>query len=139
MPAREMLTILYVRDLPSSKAFYDHAFGWQSTVDVINYAEYQVCNGARLGLMPQSNTAGFLGDELGSRTPADGCPRAELYLSVDEVEPIVDRLTAIGAPCTSSLQQRDWGDRAAYFLDPDGYVLAVADRPINSAQETIHG
>jgi hypothetical protein len=28
----------------------------------------------------------------------------------------------------SPLAPRDWGDRAAYFMDHDGYVIAVAQR-----------
>jgi hypothetical protein len=30
------------------------------------------------------------------------------------------------------MQLRDWGDRAAYFMDLDGYVLAVAETGKNS-------
>ncbi|MCA8916931.1 MAG: VOC family protein [Planctomycetes bacterium] len=128
MSAELALTILYVADLQSSAAFYDAAFGFPKSVDVPEYVEYQVNAGACLGLMPQANTRHLLGPEMGSRTPTDGCPRGEVYLLVDDPDAAVQRLTAAGARCTSPLAARDWGDRAAYFLDPDGYVIAVAQR-----------
>jgi hypothetical protein len=96
-------------------------------VDVPVYVEYDL-GGARLGLMPQENTRHFLGDDLGSRTSRDGCPRAELYLTFDDAEPVVARLLARGVACVSPLSNRDWGDRAAYFQVLDGYILAVAER-----------
>ncbi|MCB9893565.1 MAG: VOC family protein [Planctomycetes bacterium] len=122
------LTILYVSDLPRAAAFYDAAFAFQKTVDVPAYVEYRINTGARLGLMPQENTRHFLGDVVGKLTPTDGCPRAELYVHVRDLESVIQRLQAAGARCTSPLAERDWGERAAYFMDCDGYVIAVANR-----------
>jgi lactoylglutathione lyase len=122
------LTILYVADLARATAFFDGVFGFEKTVDVPVYTEYRLNLGARLGLMPQGNTRHFLGDQLGSRRPNDGCPRAEIYLHVADLNGVIERLHAAGAKCTSPLANRDWGDRAAYFMIPDGYVIAVAAR-----------
>lgn len=128
MTADLALTILYVADLGKAAAFYDAVFGLEKTVDVPVYVEYRLNAGARLGLMPQGNTRHFLGEPLGARKPTDGCPRAELYLHVAQLEAVVERMHAAGAQCTSPLAPRDWGDRAAYFMDLDGYVIAVAER-----------
>ncbi|MBZ0137157.1 MAG: VOC family protein [Planctomycetes bacterium] len=128
MGAKLALTILYVADLAQAAAFYDAAFGFPKNVDVPQYVEYQINGGACLGLMPQGNTRHFLGDEIGRRTPSDDCPRGEVYLVVDDPVAAVERLIACGAVCTSPLAARDWGDRAAYFLDPNGYVIAVAEK-----------
>jgi catechol 2,3-dioxygenase-like lactoylglutathione lyase family enzyme len=128
MAAELALTILYVADLAKAAAFYDAAFGFPKNVNVPQYVEYQVNAGACLGLMPQRNTRHLVGPELGSRTPTDGCPRGEVYFLVANPEAAVDKLTAAGAKCTSTLAPRDWGDRAAYFIDLDGYVIAVAER-----------
>ena len=128
MQSKLALTILYVADLPRAAAFYDAAFAFEKTVDVPVYVEYELNPGARLGLMPQANTRHFLGAELGSRTPSDSCPRGEIYLHVADIEAVVARLNKLGAVCTSPLADRDWGDRAAYFLDADDYVIAVGEK-----------
>ncbi|MCO5171548.1 MAG: VOC family protein [Planctomycetes bacterium] len=120
------LTVLLVADLPRAAAFYDAALGWAKTVDVPVYVEYRVNDGARLGLMVQGNMRQFVGDDLGARRPVDGSLRAEVYLHVDDLEAAIARLEAAGAPCVGPRAARGWGDEAAYFLDPDGYVVVVA-------------
>lgn len=128
MQPEQSLTILFCSDLTASRRFFDTVFGWPKSVDVPVYVEYEVGPAYRIGLMPQGNTRHFLGEELGSRTFEDGCPRAEIYLSFSEVAPVLERLASEGARCVSELQDRDWGDRTAYFELPDGYILAVAER-----------
>jgi predicted enzyme related to lactoylglutathione lyase len=125
--SRQLLTILYVADLGRATNFYDRAFRWPKTVDEPVYVEYGITGGARLGLMPQANTKGFLPPELAEKRPVDGCPRAEIYVTVDNFLECTERLHSLGAICTSEEQLRDWGDRVAYFLDRDGYVVAVAE------------
>jgi predicted enzyme related to lactoylglutathione lyase len=125
------LTILYVQDLGRAARLYDSVFAWPKSVDVPVYVEYRVHDGARIGLMPQPNTRHFLGEALGALRPTDGCPRAEVYLHVDDLDGAVTRLEALGALCTSPRARRAWGDEAAYYLDPDGHVLVVA-RPASS-------
>lgn len=120
------LTILYVKDLKAAAAFYDAAFAWPKSVDVPVYVEYRISQGARLGLMPQGNTRHFLGEKLGAMQPSDGCPRGEIYVHVRNPKAAIASLERLGAKCTSPWAKRDWGDFAAYFLDLDGYVLAVA-------------
>jgi catechol 2,3-dioxygenase-like lactoylglutathione lyase family enzyme len=122
----ELLTILYVADLALAKELYESVFGWPKTVDVPVYVEFELNSGVRVGLMPQAHTASFLADA--GRVPySDGSARAELYVRVEDAEPYVRKLDELGLRCTSQLARRDWGDRVAYFLDPDGYVLAIAD------------
>jgi catechol 2,3-dioxygenase-like lactoylglutathione lyase family enzyme len=132
MPANPSLTltILYVKDLTRARAFYDSVFGCVKTVDEPVYVEYAVGPGIRIGLMPQTHTRSFLGEELGGRRFADGTPRAELYLRFESAAEILERLEIAGGRCVSPLSDRDWGDRAAYYLDLDGYVLAIAE-PLN--------
>lgn len=120
------LTILYVEDLGRAARLYDEVFRWPKSVDVPVYVEYLVNDGARLGLMAQSNTRHFLGDVLGALRPTDGCPRVEVYLRVEDLEGAIERLAATGVRCTSPRARRTWGDEAAYYLDHDGHVLVVA-------------
>ena len=58
-------------------------------------------------------------------------PRSEVYLRVDDPAACHQRALDAGATELSRLAPRDWGDEAAYSLDPDGHVLIFA-RPTSS-------
>ena len=111
--------VLYVRDPERSRAFYETALGLGPTLVADGYCEL-ACGSAVLGLLNERAAKILAG------APAGQGLRAELYLRVDDVEEAVRRLTRAGARCTSPLAVRDWGDRAAYFEDPDGHLVAVA-------------
>jgi uncharacterized glyoxalase superfamily protein PhnB len=60
--------------------------------------------------------------------PAPGqAPRAELYLRRADAAAAHARALAAGATELSPFTDRDWGERVAYALDPDGHVLAFAE------------
>lgn len=119
----DLITILYVSDLAKSVAWYDTVFDWPKAVEVENYVEYGINPGCRIGLMSVASAGRF----MGSAAPAaPGSAKAELYVKLDDLSLVLERLASVGAECTSPLSARAWGDEAAYFLDPDGYVVAVA-------------
>lgn len=124
-PAGLRLVILAVADLPRSAAFYDAAFRWEVAVDVPVYREYRLPGGTGVALYARG------GFEANTGLPAPGAPEgatggAELYLGVEDLGAACARLRAAGARELSPAADRGWGDRAAYFADPDGHVLAVA-------------
>jgi catechol 2,3-dioxygenase-like lactoylglutathione lyase family enzyme len=45
---------------------------------------------------------------------------------VDDLDETISRLGKAGARPLSGRSERNWGDEAAYFADPDGKVIAVA-------------
>lgn len=60
-------------------------------------------------------------------------PAPDMAALLDPGEPYRDPLSclehiAAGATELSPLSMRDWGDLAAYSLDPDGHVVAFAQR-----------
>lgn len=112
--------ILYVRDQAASAAFYRAALAVDPTLDVPGMTEFAVA-GAVLGLMPAAGARRLLGIGVGEQVP-----RAELYFQVDDATAFHRRALAAGAQELSPGQARDWGDFAAYSLDPDGHVLAFA-------------
>jgi len=122
----ESLFILYVRDQRRSADFYRAALDTAPRLDVPGMTELALGGGAVLGLMPEAGIRRLLGDALPDPAAAAGVPRAELYLRVDDPGACHQRALAAGARELSPLARRDWGDRAAYCLDPDGHVLAFA-------------
>ena len=119
--------ILYVKDQQRAKEFYRAVLRIGPSLDVPGMTEFQLVNGASLGLMPSANIKRLLGDKLPDPANADGIPRAEIYLLVESPGEYHARALAHGATELSPMQDRDWGHRAAYSLDPDGHVIAFAE------------
>ena len=88
--------------------------------------EFRLNDGSMLGLMPETGIKQMLGDKLPDPSQASGIPRCELYLIVDDPATFHSRALESGAKELSELQERPWGDVAAYSLDPDGHVLVFA-------------
>jgi catechol 2,3-dioxygenase-like lactoylglutathione lyase family enzyme len=118
--------ILYVSDQKASAAFYSTVLAMKPRLDVPGMTEFQLNDGAVLGLMPAAGIKRLLGDQLPDPAQAAGIPRAELYLLTDTPGTYHQRALAGGAKELSPLAPRDWGHEAAYSLDPDGHVLAFA-------------
>lgn len=88
--------------------------------------EFSLSDTCVLGLMPEAGIKRLLGSQLPDPAVANGTPRAELYLRVDNPQAFHQRALEMGARELSGLEKRNWGDLAAYSLDPDGHVLAFA-------------
>ncbi len=124
-PPRLQLVLLAVDDLPRAAAFYDAAFGWEIGVDLSVYREYRLPGSTGVSLYARSGFA-FNTGITPSSVPEGATTSSELYLSVDDLDAACARLKAAGARELSPPADRSWGDRAAYFADPDGNVIAVA-------------
>lgn len=120
--------ILYVSDQARSAAFYRAALGLEPRLDVPGMTEFDLGGGAVLGLMPERGIVRLLGSSLPDPAAGAGIPRAELYLVVDDAAEAHRRVLAAGGRELSAPAPRDWGDRAGYALDPDGHVIAFAER-----------
>lgn len=128
MAIRGAHLILYVRDQALARDFYRAALGREPRLDVPGMTEFDLADGAVLGLMPESGIHRLLAGRI-DPAASPGAHRAELYLLVDDAAAYHQRALNAGALELSPLSARSWGDRAAYSLDPDGTVLAFATRP----------
>ncbi|HRI43999.1 MAG TPA: VOC family protein [Fimbriimonadaceae bacterium] len=118
--------ILYVVDQERSRRFYEAVLGEEPILHVPGMTEFALPGGSALGLMPIAGIRRLLGDALPCPGAASGTPRCELYLTVEDPEALHQRAIRAGAQELSPLQPRNWGDDAAYSLDPDGHVLVFA-------------
>ena len=117
--------ILYVSDQDRSTAFYSAVLSMEPTLNVPGMKEFSV-GGAVLGLMPEDGIKRLLGTSIEHPERANGIPRAEVYLIVDDPEAFHQRSIAAGGRELSPLELRNWGHIAAYSQDPDGHILAFA-------------
>ncbi len=123
------VTILAVENLERSIAFYTTAFEWSLRIQGRQYAEFELPGGLGLALCTQDGFAKVTGRHpefcKGAVSPV------QVYLRSDDLPRSVARLHAAGAKPLSKAADRDWGEEAAYFADPDGHVLVVS-RPVHS-------
>jgi uncharacterized glyoxalase superfamily protein PhnB len=129
------LFILYVADQGAARRFYARVLEREPQLDVPGMTEFALAEGAVLGLMPAAGIRRLLGPALPDPDAAAGTPRAELYLRVADASACHARALAAGARELSALAARDWGERVAYSLDPDGHVLAFAEAVLPSPSQ----
>ena len=119
--------ILYVHDQEASRTFFEAVLGRPPTLHVPGMTEFTVSPTTVIGLMPERNIERLLG--LAEGATAQTGLRGELYLMVPDPGDCHSRALAAGARELSPLTPRNWGDLAAYSVEPNGYVLAFASPP----------
>ena len=120
--------ILYVKDQARSTTFYSHVLGFHPSLNVPGMTEFTFSENTILGLLPETGIKRLLGNKLPDPAQSTGVPRCEIYLLVSDPFDYHQRAIEAGAVELSGLENRDWGQRAAYSLDPDGHVLAFAEQ-----------
>jgi catechol 2,3-dioxygenase-like lactoylglutathione lyase family enzyme len=117
--------ILYVQDQLRSRDLYRVLLDRVPVLDVPGMTEFDL-GGCTLGLMPASGIARIITPALPHPNAGHGVPRCEVYLRVDDLDAMITRAVTAGLAVVSPATDRDWGDRVAYFADPDGHVIALA-------------
>ncbi|MBV6395409.1 MAG: hypothetical protein HFACDABA_00985 [Anaerolineales bacterium] len=120
--------ILYVQDQIRSAEFYSRVLDCAPTLNVPGMTEFTLSESCVLGIMPEAGIKRLLGDALPDPVRANGIPRSEIYLRVEDASAFHVRALSAGATELSALAGRDWGDRVAYCLNLDGHVLAFAEQ-----------
>jgi predicted enzyme related to lactoylglutathione lyase len=119
--------IFAVSDLARSLDFYEWAFDWprNDRIDYPSYVELLPPDGGALGLFTRDGFEEMVGAGT-ANVSEDRVAPAYLYVRVDDVENVAGRVEAAGGRPLSPLAPRSWGEVAAWFADPDGNVVAVA-------------
>lgn len=121
--------ILYVKDQQRSRDLYRFLLDREQVLDVPGMTEFDL-GGCKLGLMPSNRIARIITPALPHPDDCHGVPRCELYLLVDALDAAIARAMHAGLAVISPAADQDWGDKVAYFADPDGHVIALA-QPIS--------
>ncbi|HMT11149.1 MAG TPA: VOC family protein [Ignavibacteria bacterium] len=120
--------ILYVSDQEKSCDFYKKVLLLEPVLNVEGMTEFDLAGGTKLGLMPEKGIAKILGSKMPEPSTGNGIPRCELYLYVNDPNAYIKRSIEAGAVEVSPLESRAWGDIAGYLADPDGHVIAFAQK-----------
>lgn len=121
-------TILYVSNQEISSEFYQKIFRKSPDLNVPGMTEFKLSENCKLGLMPNKGIAKILADKTPHPDKGNGIPRCELYFYVENIELEFDNAIKSGAKLINPIADRDWGDKACYFSDPDGHIIAFAEK-----------
>ncbi len=124
----EIEFILYVANQQKSTEFYEQLFQIKPSLNVPGMTEIGLSNSVKLGLMPENGIAKILSDKLPHPNSGNGIPRCELYLKIKNADEYLIRGIKLGGKEISKLELRDWGDKVGYISDPDGHVIAFAEK-----------
>ena len=125
--SRHVLTVFAVSDVERMVRFYEQAFGWERRADFPIYVELETHDGRGVAFY-ERHAFGQNTGNVPEALPAGALTGAELYLHCDDLEAAIGRLTSLGADVLRPRTLKPWGDEVAYFADPEGNVLAVAQR-----------
>jgi uncharacterized glyoxalase superfamily protein PhnB len=98
------------------------------SLNVPGMTEFDLNESYKLGLMPENGIAKILGDHLPHPANGNGIPRCELYLFIENAHEACVRAIQNGGKLVNKVQPRDWGHTVGYITDPDGHVLAFAEK-----------
>lgn len=125
---KEVYFLLYVNDQRRSAEFYTKVLGLDPILDVPGITEFRLKDDTVLAVMPVASAAKLIGGRHFPESATPPSPKAEVYLVVDDPGRYHQRSLDSGATELSPMQSRKWGHRAAYSMDPDGHVLAFAEK-----------
>ena len=121
-------TILYVEDQERSKDFYEKVFRSKADLHVPGMTEFILSTNCKLGLMPNAGIAKIITPSLPHPETGNGIPRCELYFYVSDIQQEFNNALKAGAKEISGIENRNWGDKVCYLSDPDGHVIAFAEK-----------
>lgn len=119
------MIVLAVKDFDKSKRFYSEVFGWEIIMELPVVVTFKCSESTELMIYKRENFV------LNTNSNAIEIPQnltsgTELYIFVEHLDTIIERLKKLDAVELSEKKMRDWGDEVAYYADPDGNVVAVA-------------
>jgi len=116
------LITLIADDVPKMAAFYRDVMGFPIKVDMGGYVEF-ASDGARFAVCTRA-TMYEATQHVSYKDPKSG-QRIELAFPLntpDEVDRIYQTIVAKGATPVSPPADMPWGQRAAFFADPEGNI-----------------
>ena len=116
--------VLFVEEFDLTLAFYTDKVGLPVRFRAEGYAELAV-EGSRFALLARSRVPELVGSAHAGR-PAPGAHEGAVTFLVEDVERAHRELSGRGVPFLGSPQNRPWGQRTAYFHDPEGHLIELA-------------
>ncbi len=117
-------TIVFVKDLERSKAFYTDVLGQTVMQDfgtIVFFENHLVLHQA--GSITETVFKQRSDDALADQ----GKRNILIYFESDDPEGMLERVSASGATLIHGIERQAWGQRVFRFFDPDGHIIEVGE------------
>jgi catechol 2,3-dioxygenase-like lactoylglutathione lyase family enzyme len=115
---------LFVEDLAAARKFYVEVFGLPIRFEDDDSAVFDFGN-TLINLLKTTEAQALI--DPAAVAPRDGGSRAQLTISVDDVDATCAELIARGVELLNGPMDRPWGVRTASFRDPGGHIWEIAE------------
>ncbi|HTX54366.1 MAG TPA: VOC family protein [Candidatus Baltobacteraceae bacterium] len=125
--------VLFVDNFEQMMEFYSKKVGLPVRLRADGYAEFAV-EGSKFALLTRTRAAELVGQKHAGR-PAPGAHDSAVTILVDDVDKVYRDLSGRGVQFVGGPADRLWGQRTAYFCDPEGHLIEIgtnlprAERP----------
>lgn len=123
---RYSYTIMYVKHVEATVAFYEKAFGFERKFITPegDYAEL-ISGDTTLAFAVEDLALSNLSKGFTSVRPGKEVVGIELGFVVEEVEPAVNRAIEAGALLYEPIKVKPWGQTVAYLTDCNGFLIEL--------------
>jgi lactoylglutathione lyase len=116
--------VLFVDDFERVLQFYAEKVQLPVRLRAEGYVEFAV-EGAKFALLSRARVPELVGQGHGER-PKSGPHEGAVTVLVEDVSRIYRDMAARGVKFLAPPQDRPWGQRSAYFEDPEGHLIEIA-------------
>jgi lactoylglutathione lyase len=115
--------VLFADDFERLLAFYAEKVGLPVRLQDEGYAEFAV-EGAKFALLARTRLPELVGEGHTDR-PKPGTHEGAMTVLVEDVDRTYAGMTKRGVTFLGPPQDRPWGQRSAYFEDPEGHLIEI--------------
>ncbi len=119
--------IRYAADLERSVAFYRDTLGLEIEYQAEGYVAFRIEGSVIFALLARERVPELLGTEESSAPPRD-CHEGQVAFFTAKVDALHAALLRKGVKFLCAPTDRPWGERTAYFKDPDGYLIEITQK-----------
>lgn len=126
--------VLFVDDFDGLLQFYSEKVQLPVRLLAEGYVEFAV-EGAKFALLARERLPELVGQGHLER-PKAGCHEGAVTVLVEDVDRTCRAMVERGVRFLTEPQNRPWGQRSAYFQDPEGHLIELATnlpRPARTA------
>lgn len=127
MITRINAAVLFVRDFDACVKFYRDTLGLKVKDSDVGFMSFSV-EGQELALMDLAGASQMISEEV-IQPKKKGAPRFLLGAFVENTDETYEALKAKGVAFIKPPTTQPWGQRTAYFQDPDGNIWEISHFP----------